>query len=122
MMLGTYTDLFDSPLTPYTTLIPLIVVLAITMGKEGFEDIKRHTADLKTNNRESKVIHLTTPGEFETIYWKNVKVGRYVIIIRGVWVLLISLPIHSTSCVCVLSLPPPLLSLFLHKTHTGLSK
>lgn len=37
MMLGTYTDLYVSPLTPYTTLIPLCVVLAITMGKEGFE-------------------------------------------------------------------------------------
>lgn len=40
MMIGTYTDLYQSPLTPYTTLIPLCVVLAITMGKEVREEVQ----------------------------------------------------------------------------------
>lgn len=76
MMIGTYSDLFQSPLTPYTTLIPLCVVLAITMGKEGFEDVKRHTADLKTNHRPSRALSLTTPGAFDHVQWRHIRVGR----------------------------------------------
>lgn len=78
LLIGTYTDLYQSPLTPYTTLIPLCVVLAITMGKEGFEDIKRHTADLKTNNRPSRALSLTAPGAFEPVLWRHIRVGRCV--------------------------------------------
>lgn len=51
LMLGKYTPLFQAPLTPYTTLFPLLVVLAVTMGKEGVEDVKRHWADVETNTR-----------------------------------------------------------------------
>lgn len=45
MMLGTYTTLFTSPLTPFSTLIPLILVLGVTMIKDGAEDLKRHRSD-----------------------------------------------------------------------------
>ncbi len=78
MMIGTYTDFYQSPLTPYTTLIPLCVVLAITMGKEGFEDVKRHTADLKTNHRPSRALSLTTQGAFDPVLWRHIRVGRCV--------------------------------------------
>jgi len=87
MLIGTYSDLYQSPLTPFTTLIPLCVVLAITMGKEAFEDLKRHTADQKTNNRAARVLRLaaapsptTHEGEeeLEEVFWKNIGVGRIV--------------------------------------------
>lgn len=78
LLIGTYTTLYESPLTPYTTLIPLCVVLAITMGKEGFEDVKRHTADLKMNHRPSRALSLTTPGAFEPVLWRHIRVGRCV--------------------------------------------
>lgn len=45
MMLGTYTTLFTSPLKPYSTLIPLVLVLMVTMIKDGAEDLKRHRSD-----------------------------------------------------------------------------
>ncbi|CAB1096353.1 unnamed protein product [Ectocarpus sp. CCAP 1310/34] len=45
MMLGWYTDLFESPLAPFSTLIPLILVLSVTMIKDGAEDLKRHRSD-----------------------------------------------------------------------------
>ena len=51
MLLGTYTPLFDSPLAPFSTLTPLIMVLIITMAKEGLEDLKRHRSDHMVNNR-----------------------------------------------------------------------
>lgn len=78
MLIGTYTSYFDSPLTPYTTLIPLCVVLFITMGKEGFEDLKRHAADRSTNARPTGVVSLTVAGELEKTCWRDLRVGRSV--------------------------------------------
>lgn len=49
MILGTYTSLFTSPLTPYSTLIPLVFVLLVTMVKDGAEDLKRHRSDKKVS-------------------------------------------------------------------------
>ncbi|KAK7253286.1 phospholipid-translocating ATPase [Aureococcus anophagefferens] len=45
MIIGTYTDLFYSPLLPWSTITPLSLILAITMTKEGIEDLKRHKSD-----------------------------------------------------------------------------
>jgi hypothetical protein len=52
---GQYTPLFDPPLTYVTTLLPLLFVLAVTMGKEAVEDVKRHLADWETNSRPAEV-------------------------------------------------------------------
>jgi magnesium-transporting ATPase (P-type) len=78
LMLGTYTPLFDAPLTPYTTLLPLLVVLAVTMGKEGFEDLKRHIADRETNNRDTYLLSSQHKGFFEEVRWQDIRVGRCV--------------------------------------------
>ncbi len=78
LMLGTYTPLFDAPLTPYTTLFPLLVVLAVTMGKEGFEDVKRHIADRETNTSAAEELSLEKPGEFDQVQRQQIRVGRIV--------------------------------------------
>lgn len=49
MVIGTYTTLFTSPLTPWSTLIPLVFVLMITMVKDGAEDLKRHRSDRRVS-------------------------------------------------------------------------
>ena len=55
MIIGTYTTLFTSPLTPWSTLIPLFLVLLVTMVKDGVEDLKRHRSDKRVRNtRTSK--------------------------------------------------------------------
>ncbi|CAN0033542.1 unnamed protein product, partial [Hapterophycus canaliculatus] len=51
MMLGWYTTLFSSPLAPFSTLIPLILVLGVTMVKDGAEDLKRHRSDKRVSQR-----------------------------------------------------------------------
>lgn len=51
MVIGTYTDLFTSPLEPYSTLLPLCGVLLVTMVKDGLEDLKRHRSDNKVRAR-----------------------------------------------------------------------
>ncbi len=50
MTLGTYTDLFVSPLAPFSTLVPLLLVIGVTMIKDGAEDLKRHRSDNKASN------------------------------------------------------------------------
>lgn len=53
MMLGTYwQSLFTSPLSPYSTLIPLVFVLLVTMVKDGVEDLKRHKSDKRVRKRD----------------------------------------------------------------------
>ncbi|CAM9319148.1 unnamed protein product, partial [Phaeothamnion confervicola] len=78
MIIGTYTSLFSSPLTPYSTLLPLIMVLSLTMLKEGFEDAKRHRSDHRVNNRIAQVLSLTEPGVFVPVKWRDLRVGNVV--------------------------------------------
>lgn len=44
--------------------------------EQGFEDVKRHTADLKTNHRPSRALSLTNPGGFDPVQWRHIRVGR----------------------------------------------
>lgn len=44
-----------SPTNRFTTAGPLVFVLFVTMVKQGTEDLKRHHADDKQNNRFCRV-------------------------------------------------------------------
>ena len=80
MILGTYTTWFDSPITPWSTLGTLLIVVAIAMIKEGFEDWKRHRADNLTNKQGThrlKSKHQAKGSAWvEDIVWSEVKVGN----------------------------------------------
>ena len=91
MMVGTYTNLYDSPLTPWTTLGPLSFVLMVSMAKEAFEDIKRHKCDWKINTTETEVMDVKNSqtdnnnknnNREEVIFskrqWRHVLVGDVV--------------------------------------------
>mmetsp|Transcript_6325 Transcript_6325/g.8296 ORF Transcript_6325/g.8296 Transcript_6325/m.8296 type:complete len:1313 (-) Transcript_6325:328-4266(-) len=83
MLIGTYSSYFDSPITPWSTLIPLIFMLAIIMGKEGMEDLKRHKSDKQTNRRKA---YRLRPGAgagswedaWEEIAWMHVAPGDLI--------------------------------------------
>jgi phospholipid-transporting ATPase len=87
MMIGTYTTLFDSPITPWSTLATLVVVMAISMAKEALEDVKRHQADAKTNGLIAKQLNkFSAPesdGNFSEIAWRNIKVGNIIKIVNN---------------------------------------
>lgn len=51
MLLGTYSSFFDSPMTPWSTLYVLIIVIAISITRSGIEDYRRHVADYEINSR-----------------------------------------------------------------------
>jgi magnesium-transporting ATPase (P-type) len=62
MLIGTFLPkIFNSPLSAYSTLGPLCLVLAITMAKEGAEDVKRHSSDKEVNNRRCTVVVDSAP-------------------------------------------------------------
>lgn len=61
----------DPPTNPYTSAIPLFIVIAITAVKQAYEDYLRHSADKKINSRVVKVVR---NGRFETIQWKDIRV------------------------------------------------
>lgn len=43
-----------SPLSPYTAILPLAFVLAVSMVREGIEDYRRYRSDRKTNKATFK--------------------------------------------------------------------
>ncbi|GFZ21356.1 ATPase E1-E2 type family protein [Actinidia rufa] len=68
-----------TPLAPYSSvsaIIPLVVIVAGTMVKEGMEDWQRKRQDIEVNNRKVKV-HRGN-GDFEYTEWKNLRVADIV--------------------------------------------
>jgi len=62
-----------SPTGRFTTLIPLLMVLTVTMVKDIFEDIKRHRSDAELNSRPSIVWRGVS---WEPCKWSDIKVGE----------------------------------------------
>ncbi|KAF8866743.1 phospholipid-translocating P-type ATPase [Acephala macrosclerotiorum] len=46
----------------YTTIAPLLVFVAISMGKEGYDDVRRYKLDQVENNRMTLVLHAYRPA------------------------------------------------------------
>lgn len=62
MFLGQYTPLFDTAISPWTTLGPLSVVISISLAVEAFSDYKRHQNDHATNEAPVTLL-LRSDGE-----------------------------------------------------------
>ncbi|KAA8548107.1 hypothetical protein F0562_004632 [Nyssa sinensis] len=68
-----------SPLAPYSALsvlAPLVVVIGVTMAKEGVEDWRRRKQDIEANNRKVKVFGRN--HSFHETRWKKLRVGDLV--------------------------------------------
>eukprot|EP00095_Tigriopus_kingsejongensis_P008902 maker-scaffold1538_size36768-snap-gene-0.8 protein:Tk08902 transcript:maker-scaffold1538_size36768-snap-gene-0.8-mRNA-1 annotation:"hypothetical protein DAPPUDRAFT_315465" len=63
----------ESPVSPFTSIAPLVFVVLVTMIKQGYEDYLRHKADSVINNR--KVTRIKKCGESERIQSKKIEVG-----------------------------------------------
>lgn len=71
----------------YTTIVPLLCFIALSMAKEGYDDIRRYKLDKAENRRTTMVLksHSRPPdgiGEDEhywaSMLWEDVKVGSIV--------------------------------------------
>uniref|UniRef100_A0A0A0LVP6 Phospholipid-transporting ATPase n=1 Tax=Cucumis sativus TaxID=3659 RepID=A0A0A0LVP6_CUCSA len=65
-----------SPYSPVSNVLPLVVVIGVTMGKEALEDWRRTKQDMEMNNRKVKV-HIGD-GEFVETKWMDLRVGHVV--------------------------------------------
>jgi magnesium-transporting ATPase (P-type) len=50
MAIGYYSELYESAISPWTTLGPLAFVISVSLLVEGLADRKRHKSDEQTNN------------------------------------------------------------------------
>ncbi|XP_064475067.1 probable phospholipid-transporting ATPase IM isoform X2 [Ornithodoros turicata] len=64
-----------SSLTPWTTAVPLVVVLSLTALKDAIDDIQRHQSDNQVNNRLSKVLR---GNQIVEERWHKVQVGDVI--------------------------------------------
>ncbi|CAK8676704.1 unnamed protein product [Clavelina lepadiformis] len=64
-----------SSLNPITTLLPIIIVLAITAIKDAVDDVYRHKSDQALNTRK---VDLLRNERLDKEEWKNLKVGEII--------------------------------------------
>ncbi|XP_005376734.1 PREDICTED: probable phospholipid-transporting ATPase IM isoform X2 [Chinchilla lanigera] len=64
-----------SSLTWFTTIVPLVLVITMTAGKDATDDYFRHKSDNQVNNRQSEVL---IDGKLQNEKWMNVKVGDII--------------------------------------------
>ncbi|XP_057186002.1 phospholipid-transporting ATPase ID isoform X2 [Triplophysa rosa] len=64
-----------SSLSWFTTIVPLVMVLAITAVKDATDDYFRHKSDQQVNTRQSQVL---IKGTLQNEKWMNVRVGDII--------------------------------------------
>lgn len=73
----------------YTTIVPLLIFISISMGKEGYDDLRRHRLDKTDNNNTTNVLSHDTVVQrsgiehgdesvYKTTIWQDVKVGDVI--------------------------------------------
>ncbi|KAJ5105310.1 hypothetical protein NUU61_002657 [Penicillium alfredii] len=74
----------------YTTIVPLLIFVGISMGKEGFDDWRRYRLDKEENNRYASVLRpgQGTPSDgtsvasncqdWVDVKWKDIRVGDVI--------------------------------------------
>ncbi|QDS77253.1 hypothetical protein FKW77_003537 [Venturia effusa] len=73
----------------YTTIVPLIFFVSISMGKEGYDDFRRYKLDKEENNRATQVLRpaqskqssestASASLDWSTVKWHKLRVGDIV--------------------------------------------
>lgn len=65
-----------SPYSPYTTLLPFLLILLVSMAIDLSDDMIKIRADRETNNRKVQV--LTPSNQWAETLWSNLRVGDVV--------------------------------------------
>lgn len=83
----------------YTTIVPLLFFVTLSIAREGYDDYRRYRLDTEENNRESHVLHAyhatsagdrsqgigstaTGPTHWASMQWKDIKVGDIIKLAR----------------------------------------
>lgn len=78
-LIGSETSAYESALDPAAILFPMLIVVLISVAKDGLEDWKRHKQDAKINAKLSHRV-AESSGAIFNIEWKELKVGDTVVI------------------------------------------
>ncbi|EED95897.1 hypothetical protein THAPSDRAFT_26702 [Thalassiosira pseudonana CCMP1335] len=78
MFIGYYTPLFESAISPWTTLGPLAIVISVSLAQEAYTDAQRHRSDKATNYHPCVVLKL--PIAFESVFRMNIHAGDLVVV------------------------------------------
>ncbi|CAG9785399.1 unnamed protein product [Diatraea saccharalis] len=70
----------DSPVSPFTSVLPLSFVVLVTAVKQGFEDFLRHKEDKKVNNQIVEIVH---KGVIKQVANSSIAPGTLVRVKRG---------------------------------------
>ena len=83
MVVGQYTNLFQTSLNAWSTTGTLLVVMGVTLAMEAKDDYYRHTKDREVNLKIVPVLRTGAPnsqegmtGEATVVTWEDIKV-RY---------------------------------------------
>lgn len=68
-----------SPIKPYTTWTPLVLVIGLSLIKEAIEDYKRHVQDRQQNTSPTERFNGTS---FEKCEWRELQAGNIVRVVR----------------------------------------
>ncbi|RVE49642.1 hypothetical protein evm_005699 [Chilo suppressalis] len=72
--------LIESPVSPFTSVLPLSFVVLVTAVKQGFEDYLRHKEDKKVNNQVVDIVH---KGVIKKVTNSSIAPGTLVRVGRG---------------------------------------
>eukprot|EP00039_Didymoeca_costata_P016292 m.288356 g.288356 ORF g.288356 m.288356 type:complete len:583 (-) comp16370_c1_seq1:680-2428(-) len=61
----------------YTMAVTLVIILSISMVKDGYADYKRHVADKNVNMSKSLTLK---EDNWKTIYWQDIEIGDIVLV------------------------------------------
>lgn len=78
--IGYYTNFYEAAVEPVGILAPMMIVISISMIKEGIEDIKRHNTDMKINMRKARLVD--SNGNVNQCEWQDLVVGSVVLLLR----------------------------------------
>jgi phospholipid-transporting ATPase len=78
MFIGTYApQVFQSPVSPWSTFGTLAAVMAVTLAKDGLEDLHRHQSDNVENNSDVTVVR---EHNLVTTTKRDLRVGDVVVV------------------------------------------
>ncbi|ELU14116.1 hypothetical protein CAPTEDRAFT_203466 [Capitella teleta] len=72
--------LIDSPVSPWTSIVPLIFVVVVTFGKQAYEDWLRHKSDREVNDRPAVVVR---EGQEVKVTASDIHVGDVVRVVAN---------------------------------------
>eukprot|EP00980_Cylindrotheca_fusiformis_P011068 scaffold2551_cov113-Cylindrotheca_fusiformis.AAC.7 len=82
MAVGWYTDLYESAISPWTTLGPLAFVISVSLLVQGLADAKRHRSDNETNNYPCVILRRSEEidEDSDAIREKSILGGKDVVV------------------------------------------